>query len=298
MNNNLDNYFYKKMPDNNFFDIIFVKKYKEPGIIFSPHWHEHIQFFYFIEGQAVITCNSKKLNVIRNDIAVVNVNELHSMESLCNNLCYYIIRVDLAFLFSNQVDSCQTKFMLPLAQNLILFKNLVRNDIEVIECTKKIIEEYNLKHIGFELAIKAYIYRLVVLLMRNYIEKILTKEEFDHKMDKLNSFNLILKYIDSNYTKKINIKELSAIIHVNGFYFCRLFKQITGETAMEYINRLRLNKASQLLLESNLNITEIALACGFDDPNYFSRIFKKAKSISPSELRKKYSNKNNLFKIS
>lgn len=66
--------------------------------------------------------------------------------------------------------------MTPLAQNLILFKNLVRGDKDVLECVNKIIEEFFTKNLGFELAIKSYIYKLIVLLMRNYVKKSLQRK--------------------------------------------------------------------------------------------------------------------------
>jgi AraC-like DNA-binding protein len=280
------NYFYKKMPDENFFVDIFKNEHHNPGPAFGIHWHEHIQFFYFTKGEASLICNSKKINVKAHDIIIINSNELHYIENLCDNLAYYVIRVDLSFLFSNQVDSCQTKFMAPLSQNLILFKNLVRNDKNILNCVNKIIKEYFNKEIGFELAVKSYIYELIVLLIRGYIKKIFTEEEFNSQVNNLRRFNVILKYIENNFTQRTTISELAAMANVSNYHFCRLFKQITGKSAVDYINKLRIDKAVCLLCENDLNITEIALACGFNDSNYFSRLFKKHKNISPAEFRK------------
>ena len=86
--------------------------------------------------------------------------------------------------------------MTPLAGNLILFENLIRNDTEILGCINKIITEYFGKELGFELAIKSYIYKLIVLLMRRYVKKILTKKEFDSQIKNLKQFNIILKYIE------------------------------------------------------------------------------------------------------
>lgn len=280
------NYFYKKMPDENFFVDIFKKEHYSPGPAFNIHWHEHIQFFYFIEGEAMLSCSSNKIHVKADDIVIINREELHYCENLCNKLTYYIIRVDFSFLFSNQVDSCQTKFMAPLSQNLILFENLVRNDDDIVKCINKVIKEYFTKDIGFELAVKAYIYELIVQLIRKYVKRIFTREEFDLKVVNLRRFNTILKYIGDNFAGKISIDELAAMANVSKYHFCRLFKQITGKSAVDYINKLKIDKAIKLLCESNLNITEIALSCGFNDSNYFSRIFKKYKGISPVQFRK------------
>lgn len=280
------NYYYQKMLDEAFHvDILKFEQSKHKNNI-NTHWHEHLQFFYFTHGKALVKCNSVSIPVNSEDLVIINSNELHYCESLCSDLSYYIIRIDLAFLFSNQLDSCQTKYMAPLAQNLILFKNLIRNDATASDCITKIIEEYYTKNTGFELAIKACIYELIVILLRKYVKKILTKKEFDFQYNNLKRFNKIIKYIETNYTTQISIASLSYMLSMSSYHFCRLFKQITGKSAIDYINGLRIEKAAELLQGSGCNITEIALSCGFNDTNYFSRIFKKYKHISPTQMRK------------
>jgi AraC-like DNA-binding protein len=69
-------------------------------------------------------------------------------------------------------------------------------------------------------------------------------------------------------------------------YFCHIFKSITGKRPVDYMNYLCINKAVTLLSESNLNISEIAMAVGIDDSNYFSRLFKKYQKTSPTAMRR------------
>lgn len=282
MKKSIKNYFYKKMPDENFFVDVFEKNHYSLGTDLRTHWHEHLQFFYFTEGKALLRCGSKKIEVFANDIVIINSNELHSIENSCADLKYYVIRIDLSFLFSNQIDSCQTKFMTPLANNMILFQNLIRNDTGFLKYINEIIREYFSKEIGFELAIKGCTFKLIVLLLRNYIQKIYTPKELNSKITKLKKFSEALRYIENNYTKQITLDKLANLSHISTYHFCRLFKESTGQTVIEYINNLRIKKAILLLKESNLNITEIALACGFNDANYFSRIFKKSTNMRPS----------------
>jgi len=285
MKKSVKNYFYKKMPDENFFVDIFEKTHYNLGTDLKTHWHEHIQFFYFTKGNALLRCDSKKIEVFAKDIVIINSNELHSIENSRADLRYYVIRIDLSFLFSNQIDSCQTKFMTPLANNMILFENLIRNNAEFLKYINEIIGEYFSKEIGFELAIKGCIFKLITLLLRNYIAKIYTPKELNYKMTKLKQFREVLQYIENNYTKQITLDKLANLSHISTYHFCRLFKEFTGKTVTQYINNLRINKSKILLKESNLNITEIALSCGFNDSNYFSRIFKKNTNMSPSKYK-------------
>ena len=69
-------------------------------------------------------------------------------------------------------------------------------------------------------------------------------------------------------------------------YFCKLFRDVTGETPVEYITTYRLEMASEMLL-SGAKVTDVALDCGFNDLSYFIHIFKKNLGISPKQYAKK-----------
>ncbi len=100
------------------------------------------------------------------------------------------------------------------------------------------------------------------------------------------SLKSALKYIDLNYTKTIDIKELAKQEHISYTYFRTLFKKKTGTSPNQYIIMLRLKNAATLLKQTELSIKEIAKSVGFSDQMYFSRIFKKRFGMTPKEFRK------------
>ena len=79
------------------------------------------------------------------------------------------------------MDLLQTKYLTPITLNRIEFNNLIQNNTELTELVKKVLMEYFNKKIGYELAIKGYIYYLVVTLLRNHVQHILTQSELDDK---------------------------------------------------------------------------------------------------------------------
>lgn len=267
--------------------VIEIKKIEREslGLIFEYHWHDQLQFFYFTNGNAIVRCDLSKLEVGPHDLIIINGKELHYIESISENLTFYIIKIDLSFIYSNKIDGIQAQFLTPLSQNLILFENVVRNDKEVLRCIIRMIEEYYTKKIGFELAIKAQIYDLIVLLLRGHTKKIYDEEGFQSRRETLLHFRKVIDFMDHNFTEKIDLNRLSNIAGISVGHFCRLFKQITGVSAIDYVNKLRINKAVELIKNSDLNMTEIAMNCGFSDSNYFSRIFKKHERISPTHMR-------------
>jgi len=253
---------------------------------FGRHWHEKIELLYFIKGEAVIKCNSLELSARKGDLVVVNSNELHQGYCVSEAAEYYCIIFDTSLLQSRYIDACETKYINPISQNRILFKNKIEKDKEVSKCINGFIKEYEAKQMGFEMAIKASIYQLLVLLIRNHVQLVLTSKEYDSRMKNLKRFNCILEYIENNYSERITIDQVCSMVNMSRFHFCRVFKSITAKSLGEYLNLLRINKSEAILKDSSLNITEAAMACGFDDMNYFSRMFKKYKKISPSSVIK------------
>lgn len=95
-----------------------------------------------------------------------------------------------------------------------------------------------------------------------------------------------VRYMHSHYNEKINISQLAKIENLCVSRFRALFKEAFGKTPVEYISDIRLDRATHYLSDSNLPIGEIATLCGYPDPLYFSRIFKKKCGISPLDYRK------------
>lgn len=97
----------------------------------------------------------------------------------------------------------------------------------------------------------------------------------------------INKFIDENYTRKIEITEIAAFVHFSNEAFCRYFKKMTKLTFTEFLNHYRINHSKRQLLGEK-TITEICYDCGFESLSYFNRTFKKVTGINPTDFRKKF----------
>ncbi len=96
-----------------------------------------------------------------------------------------------------------------------------------------------------------------------------------------------LDYIDNNFHKDISLDELAGELGISSYYFSKLFKEEKGEGFVEYLTRRRVEEAKALLKSPEHSIKEVGVACGYSDPNYFSRIFKKATGMTPTEYKDK-----------
>ena len=104
------------------------------------------------------------------------------------------------------------------------------------------------------------------------------------KTDRLSD---VYKYITTNYYNDISLDEISKIANLSPTAFCRLFKQRTNRHFVEYLNEVRISNACKFLLETNLNVSEIAFQCGYKTLSNFNKIFKKTTALSPKEYRQK-----------
>jgi AraC-like DNA-binding protein len=120
----------------------------------------------------------------------------------------------------------------------------------------------------------------VLLCSENY------KQAYDERGNK--KMADVYSYIRENYFKPISLTKISKIAHMSPIGFSRFFKQNCGAGFVEYVNRVRTNKACYLLRETEYQIRDIALECGFESISNFNKQFRKTEGISPRDYRAQY----------
>lgn len=95
-----------------------------------------------------------------------------------------------------------------------------------------------------------------------------------------------IEYIRLNLNQELSLDSISGALNLNSYELSRQFKKETGINMTEYINNRRINEAVYILKNKNLSITDVAFTVGFNDVNYFTKVFKKMKGVTPSEYRK------------
>lgn len=275
------------MPDGGFPIKLLKNMGGGEGTVVSSHWHEHMELWLVKKGEASVQCNKDSFYAVKDTLVLINCNDIHSAESRCSDFLFDCIIIDISLLKSGFMDNAQVKFITPIIKNSIIFENQIADDKFVVKCLKNVIKEYKQKQLGYELAIKAGLFEFFTLLVRNYVSKMLTPQECDMRMRTLQRFKAVFEYMEKNFSERISIEDISAVANLSPYYFCRLFKDTTGRSFIDYLNGLRIDKAEQILKETDMNITETALLCGFDDINYFSKMFKRYKGAPPSRLRKR-----------
>ncbi len=122
-----------------------------------------------------------------------------------------------------------------------------------------------------------------------------------YKEEKVDFVDESLNYIKENYTREIDLDSVANAVFVNPQYFSKVFKKTLGISFSEYVNRLRINHACNLLITTDWPINNISIEAGFNNVSYFNRVFKQLMNITPYRYREeKLSNrvtKDNIHKL-
>jgi AraC-like DNA-binding protein len=94
-------------------------------------------------------------------------------------------------------------------------------------------------------------------------------------------------YIKLNYTRSISLATVSSVACVSKYHFCKIFKNKEGASFKEYVTGLRIKKAAELLMNSNISVAEVAYNVGFSSQSHFTALFRSWIKITPGEFRKK-----------
>lgn len=95
----------------------------------------------------------------------------------------------------------------------------------------------------------------------------------------------IKKYIKDNYKRDISAGDVAGILGYSDVYFSKIFKQLFDDTFINYLTKVRIDKAKVLLKDVSFNIKEVGASVGYTDSNYFTKVFKRSVGMSPSEYR-------------
>ncbi len=145
-------------------------------------------------------------------------------------------------------------------------------------------EEITESSIGYEFAAKGILMQMFAFLCRAY-PKAPCPPPISRQSRALKGVSHALSYIEGHYSEEISFEKLRSIANMSHSGLLRAFRHCVGQSPIDYLIHTRITKAKQLLSNSSLNVSEVSLRVGFNDPNYFSRKFKALTNTTPRQYR-------------
>ncbi|MBE5731798.1 MAG: helix-turn-helix domain-containing protein [Clostridiales bacterium] len=253
--------------------LMFNKGIYKAGNVQPPHSHKYLELFYFLNGKGNITFGEKSIEVKPNTIVILNSEVIHSPQADKNSdvefFSLLLDNINIAFLPSNT-----------LSENAYEYKIFNDNNNKIYSLLTQMIDELTAEKEGCYIALKGLVFQLFTEIVRLPNKVTPVKHKYNEIALKVKS------YIDSNFVKDFNVDFLADMVFVNKFYLIHIFKRTYNVSPMQYLTAVRMQKAQTLLRSTNIPITEISQACGYDNPVYFAEQFKKTVGTTPSIYRK------------
>jgi len=260
----------------------------------DAHWHYNIELLYCISGSAQILISGNEHQFGIGDLVLINSREIHSIYSTAEaGIEYIVLKFDPNMLYSTSNTFFEAKYVFPFTLNQAthqkIFTLLELANTQIPGLMLEILTEYEKKKYGYELAIRSNIGILFLWILRNWYDRGLDLNIGAH-MDEntLKRLQFIFDYVDKNYMEDISTEIMAKVCKMSYSYFSRFFKAALGQSFTNYLNYVRICEAEKHLISGQLNVTEIALECGFSSSSYFILQFKKHKNLSPKQFQLRF----------
>jgi YesN/AraC family two-component response regulator len=239
-------------------------------VSYPTHIHNSFELLFITKGMINVTVNNVKEIAECGSVAFISPNDMHSY-----NTPDYSEGIVMFF---------QEHFITEISA-IFLKKTLEKHVIPIEDFKIEIFCDDYQKISGGNYS-KFFIRGYIQILFYEILSKsILTEKVYD-----VNQFLLqrLLTYIQNEYDKGLNLNETAEYLHLSRIFISKYFKENVGCSFHEYLIRLKIQKAKNLLINSEFSVLDIAIESGFETHRNFNRVFLKFEQCSPSEFRKKF----------
>ncbi|SDD64834.1 AraC-type DNA-binding protein [Paenibacillus sp. UNCCL117] len=261
------------------------------------HTHEYIQIAYVLRG----TCNhqfrNKSLTVGRGDLFIISPGVEHSLNSIEDKEFELILLDFLPLLVHEQVAAFSESLWRYVqhaepAEALQPWLHIGKSKQPLVEqLIQDIQDELDLREPGFDFSIRINLIKLLILIDREYrrtMRRPSARTAFGEAEE--SPIQDVVRYIYDNYSQDIPLEQGAHIARMAPAYFCSMFKKETGQTFVDFLHEVRIERAMELIRQDTHTVTQICFQVGFHHLSHFIRTFKKRTGLTPTEYKKTFGN--------
>lgn len=238
------------------------------------HSHPHYEIYYLEKGERMFFLSNALYKLIAPTLVIIPPYIMHKTEG--GPFARYNVNVE-----ENYLNSFEADVLKDLSLKIIIPDE--NQNEEIVSLLQSLTTPYkNVKHSG---AVTQALFSYLILKLSEL--KIGQADNITLQNNRVPPVILkIIDYLNENYNKNITLDKIAKEFFVSAPTIIYNFKKHTNCAPIEFLLNVRLNKAKQLLVGTNISVGKIADMCGFSSANYFGLIFKKKEGISPAKYRK------------
>lgn len=251
--------------------------------VYFPKNHHHIEYeiFYLDRGEVLFGIEGAEFKITQDSAIFLEPETEHFCKAYKKNKEYHYF----ALVFDISIFGDEDDFY------RIFFKSLKINRFitlprSILEKLKICAELKKSESFGCDFFLKSLVFESVsYLIQTKQFSQVSTLSE--RSVHSISAVDSAVSYIKENYKRNISLDDVLSVTNYTKSHFCRIFQKNTGISVTEYLNKFRIEKSCLDLIYTDKNITEIALDNGFNNIQYFSRVFKQFMNCTPKQYQKK-----------
>lgn len=279
-------YLFEDSVTDRFLNMEIRKSYLETD--FHIHQHDYTEILIVLDGAARHVVGNGSYLLRPGDVCVIKPGVSHGFCDVRHfRHCNIMFNSDIAFENYRSLHKLlgfQILFSAGIEQKEDVYKSMVRLDpedlVSVDKLTDRMLKEMNGKEPGYEAVCRSLLIELVVFCSRKY-----NPDLGFHGKNTINLARTVI-FMEEHFREELSLEQLAGLSCLSPRHFSRTFQQVYKMSPFSYVYSLRIEYACNLLRRTESSVTEIALLSGFAGGNYFARVFKKCKGVSPTEYRR------------
>lgn len=247
------------------------------------HWHDEFEIIHILSGQYKIFIADHEITMKQDDICIIPCKIIHGdgAEKLPSTFESVVFDIDLIRQNGYSPDTFISDI---ISSNIFIDYIIPAKNTAILNIINQLFTALKEKKEGYDLVVSGYLIILFGLIKQ---EKLYTEKNIltGHKRLRAEQVEAVLNQIRKYYYEDISLDDMASTAGLSPKYFCRLFKEMTNHSPVEYLNWVRINRACSMIRESTDKLQVIAENCGFNDFSYFIKIFRRYKGMTPFKYR-------------
>lgn len=255
----------------------------------KPHWHYFVEMIYLLEGRAEMYADGRKIRMEEGCMILFHPESVHSIYAADESpLRYAVLKFDINRLNLTPNYAPKLRSILRLAQKKgmnLFFDAQTSRSLHAAETFSTCVEEMKNRQYGFDLAVQAELYQLLLGMIRIWKREGFSVDSEAFAEDNRNDIYNITEYIDAHINSGIKVSDIAAQCGMSYSYFAKMFLSVYGKTCKEYIETMRIFKVEEFLIFTDFDLSYISQETGFSDCSHMIKCFKRFQGTTPKQFR-------------
>jgi AraC-like DNA-binding protein len=256
--------------------------------------HDHFEVFMVHSGHIIFQLQDRFYPMTEGDLIIINSTQYHkvrpaALSSSASDLDAVLLHFLPEWIRNSGNSGEGMEYLMPFLQQDSSFPHVIPAHTgipaQIYDLIQQIAAELPAGTRRARLSVETYLRMVLIKLLNHYTVYQSHEDVFDVKRRRLERLRPLFNHLDRHFSEPIALEDAASIVNMSQSHFLHFFKQVTGQSFVNYLNQFRVARAQALLAATEKSIAEVSQEVGFCDQSYFGQVFRKFLHMTPREYK-------------